>query len=270
MTPVQQRQVLVHFQDLPVALELGFKEGEAAWAKRLGSGYLAFGIKPVFITANAFDGNNKPTPEQWDAFSRALRDSGLPASTLILPTFEYANFAPNMDTLVENTVSKRRDFQDIIKTAGGIVLDAPPGYAFGREENYRVWVIDAMRWTSNQGLEVVWITSPHTFPHSFRDDTERFLRYLEKHGALPTIIVSENYEADPPKNYPGVVGHEDAPDTPLGVAWCLLNSILPKIADMREPDRAVGNRFSGSRANQASPAVGNSRRALPPDTTNPQ
>jgi hypothetical protein len=236
LTPVQQRQVLTHFQNLPVALELGFKEGAEAWAKRLESGYLALGIKPTFIAANAFDGNNKPTPEQWSRFSKALRAAGLPASTLILPTFEYANFGPNVATLGDNTVSKRADFKDIIKTAGGIVLDTPPGYAFKREDNYRAWVLDAVRWTRKQGLTVVWITSPHIFHRSFRDDTGRFLRFLKQHDALPAIIVSENYEANPTKNYPNIVGHEDRPDTTLGVAWYLLNTIVPEITTRDEQD----------------------------------
>jgi hypothetical protein len=229
LTPVQQQQVLTNFENLPVALELGFGEGPEAWANRLQTGYLAMGIKPAFIAANAFAGEKVPTAEQWRNFSRTLRATALSASTQILPTFEYANFGLNLTTLSGNTVSKREDFQAIIKIAGGMVLDSPPGYSFNREENYRNWIIDAIQWTRKQGFTVVWITSPHTFYDRYRDDTEKFLRFLSQNGALPTIIVSENYEDNPPKNYLNIVGHENDPNTTLGVAWYLLNNVLPEM-----------------------------------------
>jgi hypothetical protein len=235
LTSLQQRQVLAVFQDRPIALELGFKEGGEPWAQRLASGYLALGIKPSFIAANAFDGNNHPTPEQWRSFSKTLRAAGLPATTQVLPTFEYANFGPNVATLASNTVTLRADFQDIIRTAGGIVLDTPPGYALAREENYRAWIFDAIRWTRQQKLTVVWIASPHTSYHDFRSDTVRFLRLLAQHDALPTIVVSENYAANPPGDYPNVVGQEDQPDSTLGVAWYLLSVGLPDITAKGSP-----------------------------------
>ena len=226
LTHEQQRRVLSIFKDRPVAIELGFKEGAAPWAKRLADGYLSLGIDPNFIAANAFDGNNKPTADQWKRYSTALRDAGLRNTALILPTFEYANFGPNLATLSENTVSKRKDFQEILKTAGGIVLDVPPQYAFSREENYRLWVVDAIHWARQRNLVVVWITSPHHSGDTFLDDTERFLRYLEQQDALPTIIVSENYVAEPADDYPNIVGHEDRPNTTLGVARQLLKTFV--------------------------------------------
>ena len=225
LSPAQQRQTLANFKNLPVAIELGFggSPGAAqAWAERLRSGYLTLGIKPAFIAANAFAGNNKPTAAQWAAFSKALRATNLPASTQILPTFEFANFGENISTLTENTVSKRQDFQDIIRIAGGLVLDSPPGYVFSREDNYRAWLIDAIHWCRKQGLTVVWIASPHTFGDRFLQDTEKFLGFLRQNGAMPTAIVVENYTDSPPRNYPNVVGQEDMLNTVLGVALYLL------------------------------------------------
>ena len=224
LSRAQQKEVLANFQDLPVAIELGFNKDPGAWADRLRTGYLELGIKPAFIAANAFSSNRKPKPEQWIAYSQALRDAGLPATTLILPTFEYANFQGNLPTLASNKVSQRKDFQDIITAAGGLVLDSPPAFAFNREENYRSWVVDAIQWARKHGYQVVWITSPHISPRTFREDTERFLIYLQSRGASPTIIVSENYEPHAPPNYPSVVGHEDSPETTLGVAWELLKN----------------------------------------------
>jgi hypothetical protein len=117
----------------------------------------------------------------------------------------------------------------MIKTAGGIVLDCPPGYAFNREAGYRHWILDAVQWTRKQKLTVVWITSPHIFYQSYREDTQKFYQFFKQHDALPTIIVCENYEANPPENYPNIVGHEDQPETSLGVAWYLRHTIIPGI-----------------------------------------
>lgn len=236
LTPQQQQTALSNFENLPIAIELGFIPAEA-WAERLRTGYLTFGIEPVFIASNAFASGNKPTPEEWGAYIKALRGAGLPDSTRVLPTFEFANFGGNIPTLLDNTVSKREDFQSIIRLAGGIVLDAPPGYAFEREEGYRLWMIDAIRWTREQDLMVVWITSPFFFHDTYRSDTVKFLRFMLEHDALPTDIVCENYSMDPPETYPNVVGDEDEPNTPLGVAYLLQHTVVPMIQARDEQDQ---------------------------------
>jgi hypothetical protein len=222
LTTVEQRQIVTTFQDRPVAIELGFKEGPAPWASHLKSAYLSLGIAPAFIAANAFDGNNLPTTATWAAYSAALRATGLPRSTLILPTFEYANFGANLSTLTNNTVSRRQDFQEIIQAAGGLVLDAPPGYALNREENYRSWLYDAIQWTHRRKLPVVWIASPHTYFQTYQADTEKFLSQLVQHDAAPDTIVCENYNDQTPADFPNVVGNENQPETTLGVALRLL------------------------------------------------
>lgn len=238
LSEAQQKQALTNFSGRPVAIELGFTEGAEAWAERLKSGYLALGIKPCFIAANAFAGDHKPTVEQWAKYSKTLRAAGLPAATLILPTFEYANFGGNIPTLRDNMVSGRKDFQGIIRLAGGIVLDSPPKYAFAREENYRAWLVDAALWARKQKLTVVWITSPHGPNNAFRQETEAFLNFLAQKDALPTVIVSENYNPKPPKGYPNVVGHEDRPNTTLGVGRYLLETLIPGMSTQREQSPA--------------------------------
>ena len=236
LTLEQQKRVLTLFHGLPVAIELGFREGAEAWAERLSNGYLALGIQPDFIAANAFDRDHRPDPEIWKRYTEALRNTGLPATTRILPTFEYANFCTNRKTLEENTVSNRRDFQVIIRIAGGLVLDAPPGYALRRERAYRDWILDAVHWSRDRGFTVVWICSPHTSGYDFRDDTRRFLSYLEGKDALPHVIVVENYTHDPPGNYPNIIGQEDQPDTVLGVAWYLAGTVIPQLGVRRKPE----------------------------------
>jgi hypothetical protein len=220
----QRKQVLEIFSNAPVAMELGFggsKSSARAWATACRKNYLDLGIQPAFIAANAFAGDNHPTPEQWADYMSALRAAGLPASTLILPTFEYQNFRPNLATLAQNFVSQRADFQAIIRRAGGIVLDTPSGYFFSREPAYHDWVVDAIHWTRAQGLKTVVIASPHSSKEHFAADTRRFLEYLRAHEAVPDIFAVENYNPKAPVDYPNVVGNENKPNTALGVARML-------------------------------------------------
>lgn len=172
----QRREVLRVFSGCPVAIELGFGKGDAAeaWAQGFKTVYAALGIKPAFIAANAFDSNNRPVLADWKAYTEKLRTTGgLTAETLVLPTFEYANFAPNIPTLAQTKVSQMPEFQDLIRYAGGIVLDVPCGYAFGREPNYLDWVVDAIQWTRRAGLRTVHIASPHVSAEQFDEDTQR-------------------------------------------------------------------------------------------------
>lgn len=227
----QQRQVLAIFAGRPIGIELGYGAGNAAqaWAGRCKTGYLDLGIRPAFITANAFDGNNLPTVEGWKNYTATLRQQGVPEATLILPTFEYANFGPNVATLSQNMVSQRTDFQAIVSVAGGLVLDCPPGYFFAREPGYHTWIVDAIRWTHAKGLKCVWITSPHTFGARFGEDTERCLKFFQTHEAMPDMIAVENYNPNPEPGYVNVVGREDIPATALGVGWDLVHRILPSL-----------------------------------------
>jgi len=224
LTPAQRAQTLGIFSNAPVAIELGFGGATAsafAWASACRRNYLALGINPEFIAANAFAGNNHPTPEQWSAYMSALRTAGVPASTLILPTFEYQNFRPNIATLGQNVVSRQPVFQSIIRTAGGIVLDSPSGYFFDREPAYRDWVVDAIHWTHAQGLKTVVIASPHSSKNNFATHSLQFLAYLRAHRAVPDIFAVENYNPNPPADYPNYVGNENQTNTALGVARLL-------------------------------------------------
>jgi hypothetical protein len=221
LTLAQRQRVLVVFSNAPVAIELGFGGAQSsaeAWAGACQKYYLDLGIKPEFIAANAFAGNNHPTPEQWAAYMAALRAAGVPERTLILPTFEYQNFRPNLATLAQNTVSQRGEFQSIIRLAGGLVLDTPSGYFFSREPAYRDWVVDAIRWTRVQGLKTVVIASPHSSKNNFAAHSLQFLAYLRAHQAVPDIFAVENYTAKPPSDYLNLVGNEDQINTALGVA----------------------------------------------------
>ena len=224
LTPAQRRQVVVIFSNAPVAMELGFggsSSGARAWALACQRNYLALGIAPQFIAANAFANNNHPTAEQWLGYMAALRAAGVSAKTLILPTFEYQNFAPNRATLAQCVVSRQPVFQAIIRAAGGIVLDTPPGFFFAREPAYRDWVVDAIRWTQAQGCKTIVIVSPHSSKNNFAEHSRRFLDYLRGHQAVPDIFAVENYNPKPSADYPNRVGNENQINTALGVARML-------------------------------------------------
>lgn len=226
LSRAQQQQVIKVFHGAPVALELGFGAGAhaQAWAAACKRSYLDLGLRPVFIAANAFASDNHPTVEQWVAYMHALRAVGVPSTTLILPTFEYQNFRPNLQTLAQNHVSRSAWFQGLVRQASGIVLDTPSGYFFSREQAYQDWVVDALRWTRQQHLKSVVIASPHTSKSQFAEHTRRFLLYLKEHHALPDVMVCENYTSKAAADYPNRVGSEAAPNTTLGVAWMLLKS----------------------------------------------
>ncbi|XAM01487.1 hypothetical protein OT109_08830 [Phycisphaeraceae bacterium D3-23] len=222
LTDAQRQRVLDIFDDAPIAIELGFNP-IAGWPGLYEREYLRYGIEPDLIAANAFDRNNLPTPEQWARYTRGMRAAGVGDDTRILPTFEYANFGENLATLTDNTLSRREDFQQIADAAGGIVLDTPPQFFFEREQAYRDWVLDAIRWCNAQGHHCVVIVSPHHAAERFPEFVDRFVSYLEEHEAEVDAWVSENYHADAPDDYANVVGDEDEPATTLGVGLRLLS-----------------------------------------------
>jgi hypothetical protein len=79
------------------------------------------------------------------------------------------------------------------------------------------------------------IVSPHIFGERYSEDTERFVRYLREHDAVPDVVVSENYEAGAAADYPNRVGSEDKPDTALGVARWLQKDFSAHRAASRTP-----------------------------------
>jgi hypothetical protein len=228
LTPEQEKAVLQIFKVNPIAVEMGFGSGNA-WGKLYEKYYLPYGVKPVFIAANAFAKNYHPTAEQWRTYSAELRGHGIPGTTLILPTFEYPNFAPNIPSLSKNKVSTVLVFQEIIQAAGGIVLDTPPNYAMNREAAYRDWVVDAIRWTAQRRLMTVVILSPHTSGKRWPEATATYVRALYSQHAIPSAFVCENYTDHAPANYPNPVGNDQIPYTALGDCELLKQQILPNL-----------------------------------------
>lgn len=214
----ERRQILSTFRGAPVGVELGWgvKAHTKAWAKMFKQNYLDYGIQPDFIAVNAYSHSNRPTLDEWNNYVAAMRATGAPESTRILPTFEYQNFKGHIKTLSQNTVSLSPDFQAIIQAAGGLVLDTAPRYTMHREQAYRDWVTDAIQWTNSRGLASIVILSPWNSGKRWSEDTREYLGYLASHNAVPTALVCENYADQAPRNYPNPVGNENDPSTTLG------------------------------------------------------
>jgi hypothetical protein len=223
-------QIIKLFDGRPVMVEIGYNSANPnQWLTGFLRTYYDLGLRPEFVTANAFDKGKIPDPVAWKDWIESFRTAGVAAETKILPTFEYQNFRENIDTLPQNTVSLRTDFQDIITASGGITLDTPSGYVFGREENYRKWVIDAIKWTQSKGYKVVIIFSPHDTKTKYADETLRYLTYLKDNGALPDAYAVENYSTESPTTYVNIVGNEDTAYHQLGVAYQLIKTWLSQL-----------------------------------------
>jgi hypothetical protein len=227
-TPAEQARVLQIFRGRPVAIEFGYGSGRA-WGEVFEKHYATYGIKPTFIAVNAVKDPGFPPPDQWQAYSAALRAHGVPASTKILPIFLFENSQRNIATLPNNMVSSSAAFQNIVETGGGLVLDTPPQYVFAREPAYRDFIIDALRWTARHGLMSVVILSPHKAGTRWGEFTVRYVHYLYSHAAMPSVFVCENYKITTPSIYANVVGSDRVPYQALGNCELVRQKILPSL-----------------------------------------
>lgn len=218
-------QIIKIFAGRRVAVEIGYDgSSPGGWINAYMSNYHNLGLRPDYITANAFAEDNLPDVADWKNWIASFRKAGVESGTRILPTFEYQNFKDNIPTLMQNTVSLRTDFQEIIAASDGITLDTPSGYVFGREENYRQWVLDAIKWGHSKGHKVVIIFSPHNTKTKYPEETLRYLNYLKGNDALPDAYVIENYSPESPDTYVNIVGNEDTAYHQLGVAYTFLKT----------------------------------------------
>ncbi len=224
ITPADRQAILKSFQGSPIALEFGYNLG---WGAVFRDQYQIYGIDPKYITANAFDSNNIPSVDGWKDYIKMLRDSGVPNTTKIYPTFEYQNYHTGTE-LLANKVSTNMVFQSLISISGGIVLDTPPGHALARENAYLEWVADAITWTKNHGYTAIVIVSPHFSGSSWALDTHTFINFLASRNAIPNEFVSENYAGDAwgDPNYPNVVGNENNINHTLGLGLNLLRGLF--------------------------------------------
>jgi hypothetical protein len=231
----EKKGILTVFQNHPVAVELGFGSGPS-WGKLYEDHYLAYGVKPTFVCCDPWNSGKPVTPELWRAYADAVREHGIPPSTPILPIFGYQNYPEYVRTLSQNKVSSSKVFQAIIEQSGGIVLDTPPKYTMQfREQAYRDWVVDAIQWTKQRGLQTIVLISPGNFAYAFYSgvqwpgDTAKYLRYLYTHRAIPAVFVCMNYSDHTPPKYPNRVGNEKIDYTALGECLLIKQQIMPNL-----------------------------------------
>lgn len=214
-------------------LELGhLTEDYTTWQNAYVKFYKNRGIRPAYITCNAFSKDRIPSVTDWEQTIAAYRGAGVPETTKIFATFEYQNFASRIPTLASNKVSIRDDFQQIIALSGGIVIDAPSMVFFRREQNYRDWIVDAIQWTRANGYTTAIIYSPHAAGEQYDEYTLDYIDYLLERDALPDLSFVENYAASTVDfdTYPNPVGNEDTPHHQLGMAR-ILQEVLSTIGD---------------------------------------
>ncbi len=219
----ERRRVLDIFSGQPVAIEIGYdKSGKTDWAHWLKGAYIDLGIRPHFVTVNIFANKNVPTVEEWRAIHDKLK-AKVPDGTLVVPTFECANFGVHRDRLVRDRLSVSRPFQEIVEIAGGLTIDAPPRVLLNREQAYRDWVVDALRFARRKQLMSALIVSPNQSASRFPSDALRAVNGLKSAKAAPDILIVENY-VEAASNYPNRVGNDRNPVTTLGLANRLLKT----------------------------------------------
>jgi hypothetical protein len=203
----ERQQILQLFQGHPIAIELGFGNGDA-WGRHYTELYGHYRLTPTFIAVNVF-GTGRPTLKEWRAYIVTIRRYGIPAATPIAPVM-----APNRRPVDLPLLSASPEMQAF--AAEGIVLDTPPGFALKREPAYRQWVVDAIHWADQLHILAAVILSPWSSRTRWPEDTDQFLRFLRLNGAKPTDFVCENYESHESSDYPNRVGGDAVPYSVIG------------------------------------------------------
>ena len=238
LTNAQRNSIINNiWKDHSFGVELGFHDNNTtSWQNAYKKLYHDLGIRPAFITCNAFSSDRVPDVDDWVATIDAFRAVGVSDDVPIYATFEYQNFPTKMLTLMDNLVSERKDFQDIIRASKGLTLDIPPTVYFRRlnhtnpnARKYHEWMIDAIKWTRDNGFKVGMIISPNDSRTRYDKDTEAFLNVLLEQEALADFYVVENYSPADPQTYSNPVGNEDTPYHQLGCARLVVQKFLSQL-----------------------------------------
>ena len=225
LTKAQQLKLLQTFEGAPIGIEIG--NTSINWPNRLKNGYINLGIKPHFVTVNVFMRKarkkgqkygtpNVPTVKEWATIHANLAKVA-PKETIIVPTFEFPNFGEHRHQLLTHRISQHTPFKQIVHKSKGFTLDIPPAVFLRREDNYKIWVIDALKYARTKRLTSILIISPDDSGTNFTKHTNEFLTTLYRHNALPTVIAVENYVWRS-KDWPNRVGHQSINNTILGLA----------------------------------------------------
>jgi hypothetical protein len=105
---------------------------------------------------------------------------------------------------------------------GGIAIDAPPAYVFGRGATYLAFIEDEIRWGIQNRLRTAYIVSPYSDGPQFLLHTQNLVRALTTSHALPTEWDVENYEADESAATKDMMNTSNRPDKPNAIATVAL------------------------------------------------
>jgi len=188
------------------------------------------GLRPTDANVNFSDYTKFNDPaffQSWQAYVDAARSVGIKT---VAPLFTPNTLFQHIDTFEDpiwNGLRKAALY------GGALGFDAPPHFFFQREQRYRDFVIEEVRWTRRHNLRATVLISPNVSRQNFLSDTKQYVQALKDADAIPTNWVVENYEAKTPYHWPNVVGREDQPDTVTSIALWLADNLPSDSTDRR-------------------------------------
>ena len=200
-----------------------------------------------------FEGNESGHPEQYwrDVFGRrmppllgAIINTQSPtASALSLDKWKIF-----VDAAKKNNVGfvapvftpndgswKTRDFGDQLwneareraKFGGGIAIDSPPWYYNSHSDQYKRFISSEVLWAKKAGLCTILIISPpRSNEEGFTNGVKIMLDDFNARRVVFNIFVFENYMSSPPRDFIHNIGRDSDPETILGTAAALQNSLF--------------------------------------------
>jgi hypothetical protein len=153
----------------------------------------------------------------WVAYVNAARSDGL---ATVAPVY-----SPNGFTAIGHWSDPTYAVvREMALYGGAISLDTPPDFFFQQSAAYQQFTIDEIKWGVANGLRVSVIVSPGNGGSNFLANTQAFVAFLEKAGALPTQWDAENYDVGVPATYPNNIGSETQTNTIANVALWLADN----------------------------------------------
>lgn len=203
-TSLDDRQKIGRLFTAPPVWESGMPETQVVthlsnwmwptWKARATATCINGGISPAQMVS--IDANTRP-------FTYDVGRFGSPNASANNPPWSDASF---------------NDLRTISRRGGVLCLDVPPDYYFAREEGYRKWTADAIRWCRANDVRTVMAIYPRV--PTFATDAIKLIEDLEKRGSRPTIYAGDVYAAKADNLFP--LGHEQDPKSLTSVMLTIL------------------------------------------------
>ncbi len=175
--------------------------------------YVNSGLSPNAANVNVpdrppsaikFDRKNVRAWEQW---VRAGSSAGIASmAPVVAPNARWKRGSRIFPPTRREYYDLRSTFYDLARFeasyGGGIALDSPPSFflAGGSGRGYQGFIEQAIRWGDTQGLRTTVLVSPYFDRRTFTEDTQRFVRVLLAHDAVPTEWAVNDYENTDPND----------------------------------------------------------------------